>query len=155
MIKRFTAWLMAALLFVSLLFTGGSPALAAAGGNCTSGGFVCLYQWLNRGAQVSGNRWQSSMSNIYAHSNHCVSLLSPVATWANGTEVYHNSGSYMQTSTSAYGNYFVYLWGNSNCTGSIGGHLITMNTGVGYIWDDLRDLDAYHEVGSVQLVYVG
>jgi hypothetical protein len=51
----------------------------------------CLYQWRDRGTQVAGNRWQSSLQNIYNHPGHCLNI--PPAKWANGTSVSDNSGS--------------------------------------------------------------
>ncbi|GIM97333.1 peptidase inhibitor family I36 protein [Paractinoplanes toevensis] len=78
------------LLGVGVSLSGAAPALAAAGGTCSANSF-CLYQWTGFGAQVAGDRWQTSLSNIYNHPNHCLNIAP--ATWDNGTAVADNSGS--------------------------------------------------------------
>jgi hypothetical protein len=87
---RFPALLAAALLAVGIGIVKPTPALAADGGKCSMNSF-CLYQWRDFGAQVAGDRWQSTLQNIYNHPNHCVNI--PPAKWANGTSVADNSGS--------------------------------------------------------------
>jgi hypothetical protein len=88
--NRLLTLLTAALLAVGVSLANPTPALAAYGGDCAVNSF-CLYQWRDLGTQVAGNRWQSSLQNIYNHPGHCLNL--PPAKWANGTNVSDNSGS--------------------------------------------------------------
>ena len=96
--------------------TTATPAQAAFGGVCANNS-ICLYQWTGLGAQVAGNRWQSSFSNIIYNHNGCLNLAG--ATWANGTLVNDNSGSLMYVVTGGYSNYAIriYDWVNCNFSG--------------------------------------
>lgn len=87
---RVSTLLATVLLAVGISLSGATPASAAAGGTCSENAF-CLYQWVDYGAQVAGDRWQSSLTNIYNHPEHCLNLAP--ATWDNGTAVNDNSGS--------------------------------------------------------------
>lgn len=104
------------LMAVGIGLSGANPAQAAAGGTCAMNSF-CLYQWTNYGAQVSGDRWQSSLNNIHNHPAHCLNL-SP-ATWNNGTPVNDNSGSvqWRANAQTSYGQIMVFNWINCNPNG--------------------------------------
>lgn len=143
--KRKISLLIATIAATLGLGLAATPALAADGGTCSSPGYVCLYQWENLGAQVAGDHWQSSMYNLRIHSNNCVSLLSPIARWNNGTEVYHNSGSMVISGGGAYGA-FIYMWTGSNCTGTFASFRSDQ------VWqiNDLHDAGIYHTIGSIQ-----
>ena len=107
-------------LFVALLGATGAavvatPAQAAFGGNCATNS-ICLYQWTGFGAQVAGDRWQSSFNNIISQGG-CLNVYS--AYWDNGTAINNNSGSLMYVVSSGYANYAirVYDWENCNASG--------------------------------------
>jgi hypothetical protein len=109
-----------AVLFAAVLGAGGlaNPAQAAFGGTCATNAF-CLYQWTGLGAQVAGDRWQSSYTNIIVNHGGCLNLGS--ATWDNGTPVNDNTGSAMVNTGSnggAYTQYAVTLFNWTNCNTS-------------------------------------
>jgi hypothetical protein len=111
---RLFALLATVLLAAGVSLSGATPALAAAGGTCSPNSF-CLYQWTGCGAQVAGDRWQSSLYNIYNHPNHCLNI--PPATWDNGTPVADNSGSLqwrVNQDLWAGHTIVVYNWANCN-----------------------------------------
>jgi len=115
--KKIGMVLVATLMSIGLsVGLGAAPANAAFGGVCANNS-ICLYQWTGLGAQVEGNRWQSSFNNIINYHNGCLNLGS--ATWANGTPVNDNAGSLMYVVTSGYSNYAIriYDWVNCNFSG--------------------------------------
>lgn len=146
--------LVLAVLFVSVLGVGvaASPAHAAFGGVC-SGDAFCLYQWTGLGAQVEGNRWQSSYYNITNNHGGCINLAG--ATWANGTLVNDNSGSIMwKTQSSGYTQYAitVFNWTNCNTSGQweVIGYL--GSAGSQFSLDNLNNYD-YSDSGSSISLY--
>lgn len=132
-----------------------SPASAAFGGVCASNSF-CLYQWTGLGAQVEGNRWQSSYNNIIS-GDGCLTLGS--AAWANGTLVTDNSGSIMwKTTVGGYEQYAitVFNWQNCNASGpfKVIGYL--GSAGSQYSLDNLNNytysnstIKLYHTITSI------
>lgn len=152
---RLVAALATALLAVGISLPGATPALAAAGGTCSANSF-CLYQWVDFGAQVAGNRWQSSLNNIYSHANHCLNLAP--ATWSNGTPVNDNSGSLQWRVTQQLwvGHTIeVFNWVNCNPDGGFG-YWIPSSATSSYSSSNLSDLTwigssitLYHSVTSI------
>lgn len=129
-----------------------APALAAFGGVCAGDSF-CLYQWTGLGAQVEGNRWQTSYYNVINNHGGCINLGS--AAWANGTLVNNNSGSIMwKTQSSGYTQYAitVFNWVNCNTDGQweVIGYLGA--AGTQYTLDNLTNYD-YGDSGSSLTLY--
>lgn len=146
--------LMLAAVFVGVLGVGvsASPANAAFGGLCAADAF-CLYQWTGLGAQVAGNRWQSSYDNFLLNHGGCINMAG--ATWANGTPVDNNSGSIMwRTVSSGYTQYAitVFNWANCNTSGQweVIGYL--GSAGSQYSLDNLTHYD-YSDSGSSISLY--
>lgn len=146
----FAAFLTTLAVMTGLSF--GAPAQAAFGGICNGNAF-CLYQWVGYGAQVEGNRWQSSYYNITVNHGGCLNLGN--AAWANGTLVKNNSGSIMwKTVDSGWEQYAitVFNWDNCNTSGEwevigyLGGALSQ------YGLDNLTNYD-YSDSGSGMTLY--
>ena len=158
MLRRVLALFATAVLSVTVGLFGAAPAQAAAGGACAQNA-ICLYQWVDYGAQVSGNRWQSSLQNIYDHPNHCLNL-SP-ATWANGTPVNNNSGSLQWKTNSVWWQYSIIgVYDSANCAGaglSLGWQVDTVPDQ--YNYNNLNNLKfynssvpLYHNITSIQVL---
>lgn len=155
---RLLALLAIAVLAVGISLSGASPALAAAGGTCSQNSF-CLYQWIDYGAQVSGDRWQSSLYNINIHPNHCLNL-SP-ATWANGTPVNDNSGSLQwRVNQDVWVGHtiLVYNWINCNQDGGFGFWTVDSNPDAYSIsnlsnitWVN-NNITLYHTITSIAVI---
>lgn len=138
-------------LLLSLFMVGPTPALANTAFGCPDD-YVCLYQWVNFGA----DRWQSSFYNLSIHTNGCVSLWSPLATWDNGTVVHDNSGSLIVNGSGAYSrnvHISVFGWDHCNSNGGISSFNANWYTGI----SDLNTLpigngiNAYHNIASIQI----
>lgn len=155
---RLFALLATALLAVGISLSGATPAMAAAGGTCNQNS-ICLYQWINFGAQISGDRWQSSLYNINTHPNHCLNL-SPAA-WANGTPVNDNSGSLqwrINQDLWVGHTIFIYNWVNCNNEGGFGFWGIDSNHD-SLSWADLHydhwalnTIPLYHTITSIAVI---
>lgn len=114
--NRFLAALAAFVMALGVSLSGAAPAQAAFGGVC-AGNSICLYQWTGLGAQVEGDRWQSSYNNIISNHGGCLNLGN--ATWDNGTLVRDNSGSLMwKTTVSGYQNYAITVFNWAGCNSS-------------------------------------
>jgi hypothetical protein len=143
-----------AALFAAMLGAVGfvQPAQAAFGGICNGNAF-CLYQWVGYGAQVEGNRWQSSYYNIVVNHGGCLNLGS--ATWANGTPVKNNSGSIMwKTVDSGWEQYAITVFNWDNCNTSGEWEVIGYAGGAlsQYGLDNLTQYD-YSDSGSSMTLY--
>lgn len=143
-----------ALVAMASMLTISSPASAADGGACAARS-VCLYQWVGYGAQVAGNRWQSSLTNIYNHTNGCLTLGS--ATWANGTPVSANSAGIRITGDYSWDGWNIVLFDGNGCTGAVK-HI---SLGGPYNVSDLHNISTsaggnwYHRIRSFQIYYAG
>lgn len=138
--NRILGALSALFLALGLSLAGATPAHAAFGG-VTADNSISLYQWTGLGAQVAGNRWQTSFSNVINNHGGCINI--GAATWANGTPVADNSGSLMYKigNTSTYHPYYVRVFNWANCNGGGG------SKGLGYLAPNyqysLDDLNSY------------
>ena len=152
---RLFALLATVLLAVGISLPFAGPALAAAGGTCSANAF-CLYQWTNYGALVAGDRWQSSLYNIYNHPNHCLNIAP--AQWDNGTAVADNSGSLQWRVTQDLWvgrSIQVFNWVNCNPNGGWG-YWYPSSVGSSYGSPNLSgltwigaDITLYHTITSV------
>jgi len=116
-LKRAFAALAASIVVGFGLAATATPAQAAFGGYCAADAF-CAYQWTGLGAQVEGDRWQSTYFNFTVAHDGCINLAG--ATWDNGTPVNDNTGSLMwYTQSSGYTQYAitVFNWANCNTSG--------------------------------------
>lgn len=149
MIRKAVATVAAFLL--ALLFLPSAPAQAASLHGCPDD-TVCLYQWINYGA----DRWQSSFNNLMLHSLGCVNLTQPMAYWDNGTPVTDNSGSLVINNQNWGTAYYVSVFNWANCNS--GGGISSYGFRVGDAAEpDLRNvplgggITAYHTITSIQL----
>jgi hypothetical protein len=155
---RLFALLATALLAVGVSLSGVTPAMAASGGTCNQNA-ICLYQWVDYGGQVSGNRWQSSLYNINIHAGHCLNI-SP-AEWDNGTPVNDNSGSLqwrINQDLWVGHTIFIYNWVNCNNEGGFGMWGIA-STSDSRSYPNLssltwinNNLNAYHAISSIMVI---
>jgi hypothetical protein len=155
---RLFALLATALLAAGISLSGATPAAAAAGGTCNENS-ICLYQWINRGAQVSGDRWQSSLYNINSHLGHCLNL-SPAA-WDNGTPVADNSGSLQwRVNQDLWLGHtiLIYNWVNCNNDGGFGFWSVN-SVPSSYSIDNLstitwvgNNISPYHTITSIAVI---
>lgn len=130
---------------------GAAPAQAAFGGVCAGNAF-CLYQWTGLGAQVEGNRWQTSYANLEG-SGGCITLGS--AKWANGTNVGNNSGSIMWKTTSGIWEQYaitVFNWDGCNTAGQWEVIGYAGSAGTQWSLDNLNNY-AYSDSGSSIKLY--
>jgi hypothetical protein len=114
--------------------------------------YICLYQWLNYGA----DRWQSSFYNLSIHADDCVSLDSPVAYWDNNTVVNNNSGSMVVNTSGTYsGNVYITILDWVDC--NYGGAKSSFPAHLDSLEPDLRNeqwaggITAYHRITSVRI----
>jgi len=155
---RLFALLATVLLASGISLSGATPALAAAGGTCSENS-ICLYQWTNFGAQVSGDRWQSSLYNINIHPGSCLNL-APAA-WDNGTPVNDNSGSLqwrINQDLWVGHTILVYNWVNCNNSGGFGFWSVNSssasysNANLSSITWINSDSTLYHTITSIAVV---
>ncbi|MET0416530.1 MAG: hypothetical protein ABW022_10975 [Actinoplanes sp.] len=159
--NRFLAALAALFIALGISVAPASPAQAAFGGVCADNA-VCLYQWTGLGAEVAGNRWQSSFNNII-NSGGCLNITN-AAKWANGTYVSDNSASLMYRvgNTSTYHPYYITVFNWANCQtggGSKGMGYLAPNTQ--YSLDNLNNYyytfpqvgphKLYHTITSIEI----
>lgn len=125
--NRIAAAAAAVLLALGLSLAGAAPAHAAFGG-VTADNSISLYQWTGLGAQVEGNRWQTSFTNVINNHGGCINIAP--AKWANNTPVADNSASLMWrvgASTQAYSRFTIRVFNWANCNGGGG------SKGMGYL----------------------
>jgi hypothetical protein len=155
--------LTAALLAVGVGLANPTPAHAAFGGDCSRNSF-CLYQWKDQGTQVAGNRWQTSLQNIYNHPGHCLSI--PPAKWANGTSVSDNSGSLaLSFDKNQWGSAIITIYNWTGCNPGGGSYYFSQDTefphpyGGGIMFDlslhvyPQTSITFYHTITSISVRY--
>jgi hypothetical protein len=158
--NRIMAALAALALTAGLSLAGATPAHAAFGG-VTADNSISLYQWTGLGAEVAGNRWQTSFNNVIAQGG-CLNIGG--ATWANGTKVADNSASLMYRvgNTSAYSAYTIRVFNWANCNGGGGSkYMGYLAANTQYTLDNLNNYyytepqvgphKLYHTITSVQV----
>lgn len=159
--KRFALALVTLLTAIGLtLAVAPAPAQAAYGGDCTPGGYFCLYQWTLFGSPTTNARWQTSINNIFQHPNGCLTI--PPAVWANGDPVNDNSGSMQFIGTAYWHNYNVKVFNWTGC--NPGGGYFILGADTTSLQGDLHDrlytvnspgYSAYHSITSIQISFAG
>lgn len=149
--------LMLALAVASILGAlsfGVAPAQAAFGGACAGNSF-CLYQWKDLDGPTAGSRWQSSYTNIYNHSGHCLNI--PAATWANGDPVSDNSASAMLTTNAnggAWSGYSITMFNWTNCNSAGQWKVLDyLGDNTSDAWNDLAAIKYQYPSGSTMTLY--
>lgn len=149
--NRILAALTALALALGLSMVTASPAQAAFGG-VTAANSISFYQWTGLGAQVEGDRWQTSYSNII-NAGGCLNL---AGTWANGTSRNDNTGSAMwKTTVSGYEQYAitVFNWSNCNAAGQFKVIGYLGSAGSQFSIDNLNDVTYSNPAGTTMKLY--
>ncbi|MGK5677505.1 peptidase inhibitor family I36 protein [Actinoplanes sp. URMC 104] len=114
MLKRVLAFFATALLSVGVLSVA-SPAQAAINGCPQSGGYICLYDWINYG----GGRWQISAQNAWDAPSSCINLTQ--SSFTTGQPVYDQAASLQITAATNSDfidrRWLIYDWINCNDNG--------------------------------------
>lgn len=117
---------------------------------------ICLYQNIG----FAGQRWQTSITNVYYHTNNCLNIAP--AQWSNGTPVGDNSAGLVvdnavETSPWIHYNIYVHQWSNCNPDGGV-----KVFTGSAYEWGNLNNYfytgttyTMYHSISSLELIVKG
>lgn len=157
-LKRIARGIAALLTTLGLtLAVAPTPAHAIYGGDCGYGGTICLYQWINYGSP-DGTRWQSTIYNIYTHTNGCLNI-SP-AVWSNGDPINDNSASMQLLGTVYWAPYTIWFYNWVNCNPGGGAFAFTANSiqqrpdlrSVSYLLND-PGYSAYHSITSIQVTH--